>query len=359
MIYETENTNNEIFEIVTCPDSICFDKNINNKEEFEWRKNLKTGDELDFFDEDKNTWIKAQIDGIKADIVPGVLRISFRKQPGIIIGYFYYESKRIAKSCTYTKKFTQEELKLEIEEEEKYISKSHKNKDILNRLKTFKIPKQYLGMYSEKIKDILPLYLNEWNFADAITEDEIKELNNEYVNSVVKKGIINLVKITDEENGYKGKFYNGVVFNDCDTLENNFTKLGHGYDGFYDIYLKVEEDLNIKDIIKDVKLSVGSIDIKGVFDEEKNIIKFLDFKKDNPLLSIGTKYYISCNFVNLDTKNKITCHYTAFYLSGSVRLLLAQNIFIPIRYLKEDEKFIIFQTLAITVEVPENEIEII
>ena len=58
MIYETEPINNEIYEIVTCPDSICFDNNINQEKELKWRKNIKSGDELDFL-------IKIKIFGLK------------------------------------------------------------------------------------------------------------------------------------------------------------------------------------------------------------------------------------------------------------------------------------------------------
>lgn len=361
MIYETEPINNQIYEIVTCPDSICFDENINHEEELKWRKNIKSGDELDFFDKDKNIWIKAQVDGIKEDIVPGVLRLSIRKKPNLIIGYYFYESKIITKSCTYTKKFTEEELQLENEREEKfkyeYEESQQKIRNILSRLKTLKTPKHYLGMYSEKIKDILPLYLNEWKFADSVTENEVKKLNFNFVNNNSNPCLINLIKI--QEDGYEGEVYDGVIFDYYNIIEKNYISLGNGYDGYYDIYLKAYEDgINIQDILKDdVYLNINSIKIKGVIDKEKNIIKFPDFKKDNPLITLGFKYYISSK--SFENGIKIKCYYTSFYLSCIIRLMIAKNIFIPTRYTNNSKNFIIFHSLGATIEVPENEIDFI
>ncbi len=88
------------------------------EQERAWREELKTvGTELDLYMAKSDTYEKAQVSRKKADIVPDVLVISPRKTPGQMYGYIFWESSRLAKSCTYTIQFTPEELAEELEME--------------------------------------------------------------------------------------------------------------------------------------------------------------------------------------------------------------------------------------------------
>ncbi len=92
------------------------------EQERAWREELKTiGTELDFLMGKTDEYVKAQVSRKKADIVPNVLVISPRKKLGqmYMYGYFFWESSRLAKSCTYTVQFTPDQLAKELDRETK------------------------------------------------------------------------------------------------------------------------------------------------------------------------------------------------------------------------------------------------
>ena len=95
----------------------------------------KKGAEFDWFDETSDSWIKGKVCWTKADIVPGVMVIGPREHPNInSFGYFYKESRRFAKSCTYTEVMTQEELQQEEKDRLEIIKKIDEEKKIINEL---------------------------------------------------------------------------------------------------------------------------------------------------------------------------------------------------------------------------------
>ncbi len=90
------------------------------EQERAWREELKTvSTELDFLMAKSDEYVKAVVSRKKADIVPDVLVISPRKTPGQMYGYFFWESSRLAKSCTHTIQFTPIQLADELARETK------------------------------------------------------------------------------------------------------------------------------------------------------------------------------------------------------------------------------------------------
>jgi len=106
---------------------------------------LKNQIELDFAN-GKSVWIKAEVAWPKSDIVPGVLLISERKNRAKTLGYYYMESKRLAKSCTHTTPLTQEELDKELAEEIKwknYFENQNKQIETLQNNLPYLVEEQY------------------------------------------------------------------------------------------------------------------------------------------------------------------------------------------------------------------------
>lgn len=142
--------------VVTCTDSyrLIHDlSNAKNAEQMEqeraWREELKTvGTELDFYMGKSDTYVKAQVSRKKADIVPEVLVISPRKNFGQMFGYFFWESSRLAKSCTHTKQFTPEELAEELDRETKAQQAYEAMEADLYKLRhtlPYKCPKKFIA----------------------------------------------------------------------------------------------------------------------------------------------------------------------------------------------------------------------
>ena len=108
--------------IVTCQDSYRLASEIPENTDHEemlqqkqWRNELVcNGKEFDFLTS-KNEWQKGVVCWVKSDIIPGVLNIGNKNFHNIpfctdINGYYYKESKKIAKSCTHSQIITQKQL---------------------------------------------------------------------------------------------------------------------------------------------------------------------------------------------------------------------------------------------------------
>lgn len=107
--------------IVTCQDSYRLVTDLKLAptieemiSEYEWREQIVNKNaELDFID-NKNVAHKAEVCWTVSDVIHGVILIGPRKYPHIkSFGYYYKESKQLAKSCTYTEILTENQLKQE------------------------------------------------------------------------------------------------------------------------------------------------------------------------------------------------------------------------------------------------------
>ena len=103
--------------VITCINSYRLAKEIPEDtdhdfilEEKKWRDEIvQSGAEFDWYLEKNEEWVKGKVCWTKADIIPGVVVIGPRKCPNMNLwGYYYKESSRFAKSCTYTKIITPE-----------------------------------------------------------------------------------------------------------------------------------------------------------------------------------------------------------------------------------------------------------
>lgn len=141
---------------ITCSDSyrIAFNKHeFLTKEELEaedvWRMSIvENGKEVDFYHRDTDEWIKAEVVGTKCDITPGVVNLNQRKRVNWI-GYFYYESKRLAESSVHTHRFTVEELdeenRKEIEAHERYLKTERIKEEMIKKIPIYNFSEQSLA----------------------------------------------------------------------------------------------------------------------------------------------------------------------------------------------------------------------
>ena len=364
MIYESEpievkknkNNNLEIFEFVTCQDSIFFDKNLNHKEELDWRQNLIMGDVIDFWCNKEKKWVNGKIKEIRNDVIECIFKIIRRKSLELL-GFVYFESKNIAKNGTHTESLSQEDLIQELKLEKKQLRQNKhfielRENQINKKLKKLKV------FYSEHIelngfiKDILPLYF-EMKFTEPFTREEVDKLYN-VDNQILKNAslsFLSLVKINSPDG------YDGMIFNDINKYMSENIPLGYDYDGYYNIQIKAKDDFVLSKLIKnDVKLFIGGeVNIIGFFNQEKNIIEFPDFVEKNPLLQLSTqKYYISCSdfYENIP----IICSYTAIKLNTFYRALLLKNYFTHNRITKDNIKYIIFSNILKTFQIEEEKL---
>lgn len=193
--------------IVTCENSYRLIEDLSTAPDIEWlneqriwreelianlNTNPDTTPELDFIRGDNQ--VKAQVSRTKSDIVPNVLVISPRKKLGQMFGYYYYESLRLAKSCTYTKPFSQEELDTEAQVEENTTQILKKQNEDLEEFKSklvrcskFKCYDKYLHMANTGANtgpcgragffDILEYYQSLNFYPHPITRELIKSSN--------------------------------------------------------------------------------------------------------------------------------------------------------------------------------------
>lgn len=123
------NTNANRY-IITCkdsyrltdePDNSMIDSLISTNE---WRYEIKTGSELDFYSDQKleNPWIKTHVLWFKNTPIKKILSLANRNSLDLI-GYFHIESIRIQPFCTYTDILTQDTILEEQIKKNKIIEK--------------------------------------------------------------------------------------------------------------------------------------------------------------------------------------------------------------------------------------------
>lgn len=176
--YKFENSDSTF---ITCNDSYRLTNNLDNilsnnemYKEKEWRDNIvKNNEEIDLYSDGE--WHKMIVAWIKADIIPDVLHLKKRRNKSNLCGYFYKESKNLAKSCTHTPAITEEELQKEKEIDEKaikYREEKHKKFDEIEKsLIMYKIKEEYYPRYSSTIKDFF--------FYDTLPYYQTLKLNND------------------------------------------------------------------------------------------------------------------------------------------------------------------------------------
>jgi len=176
--YQVENSDDTF---ITCTDSYRLTDNLDDVlsndemyKEKEWRDNVVKGrEEIDLFSKDE--WHKMIVAWVKADIIPGVLHLRKRRNESDMCGYYYKESKNLAKSCTQTPAITEEQLQKEKEQDErttKYIQEKNDKIDKIEKsLKLFKIKDECHSFYAPSIKDFF--------FYDTLPYYQSLKLNND------------------------------------------------------------------------------------------------------------------------------------------------------------------------------------
>jgi hypothetical protein len=351
-------------EIQTCKDSfrIVSEEDYKNKnipfqkelqEEIEWRLQIVEQDEIDFLLNDN--WVKAYVFWKKSDIIPNVWNIYHRKSTDWI-GYFYYESKRIAKSSTHTPKISVEELLKEKEEKEKKerIEKENEEKyaSILNSLRTFKPKDSKLKCLFEEYKPkyMLDHYLN-LDIRDTLPDEEIK-------NKMIEGKLIENDSKKFEKYTQFDKTYLSMIILGCDgcsskiedkikysDVKNNIYFRSQKFDTYYDIYVQlydsVENEVESKLEIKNIYLTTndGSENIcEGVYNKELNRIEFPDFHKLNPLLTIENFEIHADNL-----RNNAKCFYTGIILSGFQRMFMFGKNMWNASYKKSTKEYVFIE----------------
>lgn len=166
--YQVENSDHTF---ITCIDSYRLTKNLedvlSNEEmhkEKEWRDNVvKALEEVDLYAKDE--WHKMIVAWVKADIIPDVLHLRKRRNESDLCGYYYKESKSLAKSQTKTPVITDEQLQKEKEQDERAVKNRQEIHDKIDEieksLKLFKIKDEYHRCYTPSIKEFffMTLYL--------------------------------------------------------------------------------------------------------------------------------------------------------------------------------------------------------
>ena len=325
--YEFEDSE-ETF--ITCPDSYRLTNNINNipsneemYKEKEWRDAVvKDNEELDMYQ--KEEWHKMRVGWIKCDVIPDVLHLVPRKrnsENNNLCGYYYKETKKIAKSCTHNKVLSIEELNKEKEEEEriKEIREDRKKKisEIESRLKLFKIKNLKYYFY-----DTLPYYHTlKINNDNKLLEKELfikEEFYENYITeNTYKKAIASLAYNCEKNN------YDGVSIKDeYEVIDSNVNF--KDYDGFYNIEIHNATYATLKS----VNVSIDADIINS--SDEKKIFGFNDITENNPLFN--TSYSI----LNIKTDgDKIT--FNGILLSILPRrILVSSQKHIPIHFISKN-----------------------
>ncbi len=290
------------------------------EQERAWREELKTvGTELDFLMGKSDEYVKAVVSRKKADIVPEVLVISPRKNPGQMFGYIYWESSRLAKSCTHTIQFTPDQLAEELDRETKAkLAHEALEADLYKMRHTlpYKCPKRFMqgansgwgligktGYHDirEYYRSLVP-YLHELSVDHIISEFSDLVQNSEKVKSANPDALL-LGSILLDKQGYQ-------VFYDLETgqvkertcAKNLEQKYYIELDGTSDAYFNIRiyggtwgklrlwssQDSEIKDI---------PMELVETF--EGNYLTFPDITLSNPLFkaTMGDK-------INIETDGK-------------------------------------------------------
>ncbi len=292
--YKFENSN-ETF--ITCDDSYRLTENLedvlSNEEiyiEKEWRdKVVKAQEEVDLFN--KGEWYKMIVAWVKADVIPGVLHLKKRRDDCGMCGYFYKESKRLAKSQTKTPIISIEQLQEEKEHDEKIMKliqeRRDKYKEIEKTLKLYKIKEEFHKIYAPSIKDVffydtLPYYqslkLNnnkkliskeDWSPKATMTYEEYLALSN------CEKGFLKLVYEPSKEGN------NMVSVEDEYTdIKNCYAPLRKDYDAFYNIQIYNATYAKLKCDYKEIDCDVIDYSI-----DDKKIFGFFDISEKNPIFN--------------------------------------------------------------------------
>lgn len=212
--FRLENSTNEQC-VVTSLDSYRLisdlDNTPTNEEMFEesvWREGIvKKGTELDFIKDDGI--YKGKVCWTKSDIIPGVILIGPRSCPNLnSFGYYYKESKKLAKSCTYTKIISDEELNNEKNTKEYYDKKFKEEKETIENMKknlNYFCPKEYLHLANKGggicgkvgFYDLLAYYQTLKIYSQSITFELVKKLRSKNNDSVTDH---ELQKLTNAQN---------------------------------------------------------------------------------------------------------------------------------------------------------------
>ena len=293
--YQIENSEQTF---VTCTDSYRLIDNLEkalSKDEMhkekEWRDSIvKAQEEVDFFHKDK--WHQMIVAWVKADIIPGVLHIKQRRNDYDLCGYFYKESKKLAKKQTKTSVITEKQLQEENEHDE--IIRKHKQKrrdsikEVEKTLKLYKIKDEFHNCYDPIIKkmffyDTLPYYqslkLNndnklipkeDWDPKAPVTYEEYLAKSNhdkcltKLVREMRPRGTSDMVSIEDEYTDIK----------------NCRAPLKTNYDAFYNIKIYNATYARLKCDYKEVDCDVIDYSI-----DNKKIFGFFDITEKNPLFN--------------------------------------------------------------------------
>ena len=174
--YRLLDHENEV--VVTCSDSYRLSAQNTEEElqrlegERKWRRDIiQKGAELDFCS--LEGWIKGWVVWTKSDIVPGVLCLCHRKTRRLI-GYYFHESKKLAKSSTHTHKFTEEELQNEKREEEAAEVRFQEREKTLKDFKS-KIPRYSVKGYTIQFYNVLEYYKTLKRYPKEVTVASIQE----------------------------------------------------------------------------------------------------------------------------------------------------------------------------------------
>lgn len=354
-------------EIPTCQDSFRlvtkeqYDNGeipTNDEIEYEqtWRSKMLEKDELDFYSKDE--WIKAEIAWKKADIVPNVWNIVKRKSSNWI-GYYYYESKRIAPSSTHTYKYSKEELELELQQEnenrERIKIREEKFNNIKKGLKKFtyknenEIDLKYTPIVKKEIYNILDYYLS-LDIQETLSEESIKAIvkNPEDKFTAFDRSLISVVHTNCE----------GCFVNDYMKIVNNSTFIIHyKYDSYYDLYIELND--YSYDRIEKVYMDFYFFKIDGVYEKETNRIVFPDFYRNNPLITLEIFYTRVIPIEKEDILDSLTLHFKGIIYNCDERIfILGKNPYYP-NYIKSKNCYLFLNGLGSGFDVDENELELV
>jgi len=323
------------------------------REESEWRDEIvNKGAELDFIKGDKV--YKAKVCWTKSDIIPGVMLIGPRTCPNLnSFGYYYKESKNLAKSCTYTDVISEEQLK---KEQINKINYEIKRKEQMEEIKNIKrtldyfCPKQYLN-YANKggglcgkvgFYNLLPFYQTLKIYPEPITLELVKKLaikngttlnideNKKYTSEqIVLLGTLSLLK-----DGYDGGY--GEVTKETEEINGGrtFKKCVYlnGCEAFFDIKIYNATYAH---------LSFGDKSIE--LEEQEGIFTLTDINLANPLFcsvgasgfrifTDGDKASYKCLILDSDPRRILygfDNSYAVSYLHSKNTVLLVGNMWQP------------------------------
>ena len=291
--YQIENSDDTF---ITCTDSYRLTDNLDDVlsndemlKEKEWRENVvKAREEVDLYTKDE--WHKMIVAWVKADIIPGVLHLRKRRSESNMCGYYYKESKSLAKSCTKTPVITEEQLQKEKEQDEnaiKYRQEKHNKIDEVEKsLKLYKIKDEYHSNYAPSIKDYF--------FYDTLPYYQSLKLNNDK-KLLSKEDFSTNMKITYEEyllgdnkikclgvlaKDIKNKTADMVSIEDEYTdIKNCYQPLKTDYDAYFNIKIYNATYANLKCSYKKIDCDIiDSID-------DKKIFGFKDITETNPIFN--------------------------------------------------------------------------